>query len=331
MSVDWIRPGAGGIEIEPGDAFVDPSWPRPLAIVTHGHADHARAGHGQVIATPETLAIMRARFGEVNGWPLAYGETAEIGPVRVTLFPAGHILGSAQVLLERGGERVVVTGDFKRRADPTCQPFRVTPCDVLVTEATFGLPVFRHPAVETEIARLLARLEAEPQRSVLVGAYALGKAQRLICHLRSAGHDRPIFLHGATEKLCELYQSFGIDLGLLRPVSGAEREEMRGHIILAPPAALRDRWMRRLPDPVVAMASGWLQVRQRVRQNNIDLPLVISDHADWPELTGTIRDVRPSQVWVTHGSEAGLLRWCELNQVSARALHMIGRSDEGGE
>lgn len=326
--IDWIRPGSGGIEVEAGAAFVDPSWPRPLAIVTHGHADHARAGHGRVIATPQTLAIMEARYGPVRGWAVEYGETVEIGAVRVTLFPAGHILGSAQILLERGGERVVITGDFKRAPDPTCPGFQVVRCDVLITEATFGLPVFRHPPATGEIRKLTARLSEEPTRSILVGAYALGKAQRVICHLREAGYDRPVFLHGSVEKLCRLYEAFGTDLGEIRPVSAADAEEMRGHVIIAPPGAMKESWIRRLPDPVLSMASGWLQIRQRVRQNNIDLPLVISDHADWAELTGTIVQVRPAEVWITHGSEAGLLRWCELNQIRARALHMVGRGDE---
>lgn len=329
LPIDWIKPGAGGIDVADGAAFVDPSLPKALAIVTHGHADHARSGHGMVIATPETLAIMDARYGPTPGRPVAYGETIEIGDVRVTLYPAGHVLGSAQVLLERAGERVIVTGDFKRAPDPTCPPFEVVPCDVLITEATFGLPVFRHPPAAGEVAKVLQRLAESPERSVLIGAYALGKAQRVICHLREAGYDRPVYLHGAMEKLCALYQAHGVDLGELRFATGTEAAEMKGHVVVAPPSALRDRWTRRLPDPVLAMASGWLQVRQRVRQNNIDLPLVISDHADWDELTQTIRDVSPSEVWVTHGSEAGLLRWCELNQIRARALHMVGRSDEG--
>lgn len=329
LPIDWIRPGAGGIEVAGGAAFVDPSLPRPLAIVTHGHADHARSGHGRVIATHETLAIMEARYGPTAGWAVAYGETVEIGDVRVTLYPAGHVLGSAQVLLERGGERVIVTGDFKRAADPTCPSFVPVACDVLITEATFGLPVFRHPPAAGEVAKVMERLAEAPERSVLIGAYALGKAQRVICHLREAGYDRPVYLHGAMEKLCALYEAHGVKLGELRSATGAEAEEMAGHVVVAPPSALRDRWTRRLPDPVLAMASGWLQVRQRVRQNNIDLPLVISDHADWAELTQTIREVAPSEVWVTHGSEAGLLRWCELNQIRARALHMVGRTDEG--
>ena len=163
---------------------------------------------------------------------------------------------------------------------------------------------------------------------MLIGAYALGKAQRLIAELRAAGHHQPIYLHGALQKMCALYADFGIELGPLLPIAGVPAAAMRGHVVLAPPAALGDRWSRRLPDPVPAMASGWMQVRQRARQRGVELPLILSDHADWDELTQTIRDVAPREVWITHGREDALLRWCELNQIRARALDMVGYEEE---
>ncbi len=328
-NLDWIRPEAGGISVAGGEAFVDPSLPKPVAIVTHGHADHARAGHGAVIATPETLAIMEARYGPVNGVALAYGQRMRVGGTWVSLHPAGHVLGSAQVRLERDGAVVVVTGDFKRAPDPTCAPFEPVACDILITEATFGLPVFRHPPLRGEIRKVLSRLSEDGDRSVLIGAYALGKAQRVIRCLRDEGYDAPIFIHGALAKLCALYEAYGVALGELRPATAEGGPGLAGQIVLAPPSALRDRWARRLPDPVLAMASGWLQVRQRVRQQNIDLPLVISDHADWDELTATIEELRPAEVWVTHGAEAALLHWCRMRQIRARALSLIGRTDAG--
>ena len=176
----WLKPEPWGIHIVPADCWIDPARAVSRALVTHGHADHARGGHGETIATPGTLAIMRVRYAtEAGAVPAEYGETVRLGGgVDATFLPAGHVLGSAQILLEHAGERIVVTGDYKRRSDPTCEPFVVTPCDVLVTEATFGLPVFRHPPVEHEVARLLAARAANPSRCVLVGAYALGKAQR---------------------------------------------------------------------------------------------------------------------------------------------------------
>jgi putative mRNA 3-end processing factor len=326
----WIRPEPHGIHVVPADCWIDPSQPVANALVTHGHADHARGGHGRTMATAETLAIMELRYQTREGaLPVAYGETIALpGGVKATFVPAGHVLGSAQIVLEHAGERVVVTGDYKRRPDPTCPPFECVPCDVLVTEATFGLPVFCHPPVEREIGKLLKARADHPDRCVLVGAYALGKAQRLIAELRRAGHDDPIWLHGAMERMCGLYEEFGVTLGDLRPVGDATKDELRGAIVICPPSALNDRWSRRLPDPIAAMASGWMCVRQRARQRMVELSLVISDHADWGELTATIEEVNPAESWITHGREEALLRWCQLHQRRARALALVGYEDE---
>jgi putative mRNA 3-end processing factor len=266
----WIKAQPEGIYVEPADAWIDPSQPKARAWVTHGHADHARGGHTAVLATPETLAIMGTRYGPQNGQPIAYDETIRVGQVDVRFVPAGHVLGSAQIVMEHKGERVVVSGDYKRRPDPTCPPFVPVPCDVFVTEATFGLPVFRHPDTGSEIDRLLHRLHADPSRCVLVGAYALGKAQRIITELRARGHHDPIYFHGAVERLNQLYQELGVDLGELRHAGGASKAEMAGHVVIGPPSALNDRWSRRLPDPVTAMASGWMRIRQRARQRNVE-------------------------------------------------------------
>ena len=326
----WLKPEPHGLFVTPAGAWIDPARPVETALVTHGHADHARGGHGTVYATAPTLAMMDLRYGPSGAAvPVGYGETVTLGGgVRATYVPAGHVLGSAQILLEHAGERVVVAGDYKRRPDPTCAPFEPVPCDIFVTEATFALPVFRHPPIEEEITRLLAAREANPARCVLVGAYALGKAQRLIAEVRRAGYDEPIYLHGAMERMCRLYEEFGVDLGALTLVAGMPKTALAGQIVLCPPSALNDRWSRRLPDPVTAMASGWMRVRQRARQRNVELPLVISDHADWDELTSTIAQVNPAESWITHGREEALLRWCELTQRRARALALVGYEDE---
>ncbi len=333
---DWLEPHPHGILVKPIDAWIDPSIPSAKGLVTHGHADHARGGHAAVWATPETLAIMDARYGPQTGHPVAYGETIRMGGgadgtgdgVDIGFVPAGHVLGSAQIILDYRGERVVVSGDYKRRSDPTCVPFQPVKCDVFVTEATFGLPVFRHPDTGDEIDKLITALHANPERCVLVGAYALGKAQRVICELRKRGHEAPIYIHGALQRLCDLYAEHGVRLGELRPVADAKKAEMAGHVVMCPPGALNDRWSRRLPDPITAMASGWMRVRGRARQKNVELPLILSDHADWDELTETLAEIAPREVWVTHGRDDALIHWCMTRQIKARALALVGFEDE---
>jgi putative mRNA 3-end processing factor len=200
---------------------------------------------------------------------------------------------------------------------------------VFITEATFGLPVFRHSAPEREIAKLLRSVSVFPERAHLVGAYSLGKAQRVIALIRQAGYDKPIYLHGALDKITKYYAE-RMDLGELRLVSGTKKAELGGAIAIAPPSSLTDLWSRRFPDPVTAFASGWMRVRARARQGGIELPLVISDHADWDGLCATIAATGASEVWVTHGAEEALVHWCETRQLRAKPLHMVGYGDEEG-
>jgi putative mRNA 3-end processing factor len=329
---DILLPAAAGLCCKPGGFHIDPVRPVERAVITHGHADHARAGHGTVLATRETLAIMAERYGADfcgRAQAVAYGETVSRDGAEVTLVPAGHVLGSAQVVVRHRGLTVVASGDYKRRRDPTCPPFEPVPCDVFITEATFGLPVFRHPDDRGEIAKLLRSTEQFPDRAHLVGAYALGKAQRIIRLLREAGHERTIYTHGAMDRLNALYERFGIELGPLAPATTADRRKgFGGEIVIGPPSAFADRWARRFADPVTAFASGWMSVRARARQRGVELPLIISDHCDWDELTGTIAELKPGEVWVTHGREEALLRWAELNGFRARALELVGYEDE---
>ncbi|ODA67167.1 hypothetical protein A7A08_01913 [Methyloligella halotolerans] len=327
----WLAVDRKGLYCRPGGFHIDPHGPAEKAIVTHAHADHARPGLGAALATEETLAIMKARLGE--GAPrspqiLAYGEVLKIGDVNVWLAPAGHVLGSAQVVIEWEGVRAVVSGDYKRQADPTCAPFELVPCDLFVTEATFALPVFRHGDPADEIGKLLRSVEQFPERTHAVGAYGLGKTQRVIKLLREAGYDRPIWLHGALQETCATYERFGIDLGDLRPATGEKRETMRGEIVLAPPSAITDRWSRRLPDPVTAFASGWMRVRARARQRGVELPIVLSDHADWDELVQTIDETGADEIWVTHGQEDALLHHIHMRGKRGRALRLIGFEEE---
>src|SRR5258706_2087700 len=328
---DLLCPKPEGLYCAPGDFCSDPVRPVARAVIPHGHADHARAGHGAVLATPETLDISAERYGwefAGAGQAAAYGEAVPRDEVEVPWAPAGHVLGSAQVVVRWKGLTMVVSGDYKRRRDPTCPAFEPVPCDVFITEATFGLPVFRHPDDREEIARLLRSVAQFPERCHLVGAYALGKARRIIRLLREAGWSKPIYIHGALERLNGLYQDFGVDLGPLLPATTQKKADFAGQIIIAPPSTLGDRWTRRFPDPVSAFASGWMRVRARARQRAVEMPLIISDHADWDELTGTLGELRPGEVWITHGREEPLSRWCHLNAIPARALALVGYEDE---
>ena len=327
----WIKATPAGLYCEPGDFHIDPLVPVPRALITHGHGDHARPGNERVLATPGTIAIMRLRYAELAGGslqPLDYGETITSGDVTVRLVPAGHVLGSAQVVLDYHGTRAVVSGDYKRRPDPTCEPFEPCHCDLFITEATFGLPVFRHPPDRIEIDKLLHSLSLFRERCHVVGVYALGKCQRVLALLRRAGYDEPVYLHGALIGLTELYENLGVSLGPVLPWTDAPREALKGRIVLAPPAATTDRWSRRLPDPLVAIASGWMRVRQRAKARGVELPLVISDHADWDELTATIDEVAAEEVWVTHGREEALVYYTTRKGYRARSLALTGFEED---
>ena len=320
-----------GVYCKIGGFHIDPTQPVEKAVITHGHADHARAGHGAVLATRETVDLMRLRHGESfagSAQPARYGDPVALGGTRVTLHPAGHVLGSAQVAIEANGLRVVASGDYKDQPDPTCAPFELVPCDLFITEATFGLPVFRHGHPEAEIAKLLRSLAIFPERAHLVGAYTLGKAQRVTALLRNAGYDKPIYLHGAMEKITRYYESRGVALGRTELVRDAKKAELAGAITLCPPSALKEVWSRRFPEPVTCLASGWMRVRARARQHLVELPLVISDHADWHGLTATIAATGASEVWVTHGQEDALVHWSLMQGLQARPLDIVGYGDE---
>lgn len=327
----WLYPSEAGLFCEPGGFYIDPHRSVDRAIITHGHSDHARSGHGAVLATHETIEIMKVRYGEncAGGFqPLRLGETITIDGVGVRLAPAGHILGSAQVVLEWAGKRAVISGDYKRAFDPTCTPFELVPCDVFVTEATFALPVFRHEKAAHEVEKLLGSMAAEPDRTHLIGAYNLGKCQRMIRVIRDAGYSEPIYLHGAVIALTELYKRLGVDLGDVRPATTEDAKSLSGGIVMCPPSALGDRWSRRFGDPVNAFASGWMRVRGRARQHGVELPLVVSDHVDWPELIATVMDVGAEEIWVTHGREDALVHYLATRGIKARALALVGREEE---
>lgn len=328
---DLLIPTPEGLFCPPAGVHVDPLRPVARALVTHGHSDHARPGHGAVMATRETLEIMALRYGDdfaqaTQRAPL--GATARVGEVDVSFHPAGHVRGSAQIRFAWRGFVAVVSGDYKRAADPTCAPFEPVPCDLFVSEATFGLPVFRHPPVREEMEKLMASARLFPERAHLVGAYPLGKAQRVMAELRAAGWAKPIHIHGAMRRLTDWYVADGCDLGEIVPVAGLEGGALGGGVVICPPNAIQDRWARRFADPVACFASGWMRVRARARQRGVELPLVVSDHADWDELRATIVETGCAHLWITHGEEDALAHWAGARGLDARPLRLVGYGDE---
>lgn len=318
------------LNIIPLNIFIDPQFPVDKAIITHAHADHAKPGHKKVLGTRETLDIMKLRYGKNCASEfqiINYNETINYNGIKITFFPAGHILGSAQILIENKNERVVVTGDFKTTKDSTAEDFELVNCSTLVTEATFGLPIFKHPDPKFEVRKLLESVIKHDNHDHLIGVYALGKSQRLIKLLRDEGYDSKILVHRALYKICEYYQENNINLGDIEVVSNENENLKEGRIILAPPSALKDKWSRRFKKKILSQASGWMCVKQRVKQSLIEIPLVISDHADWNELTNTVLNSNAERVWVTHGREDALVYWSRKKGLYAKPLSLKGREE----
>ena len=330
-----LYPTPSGLYCEPGRFYIDPHLAVDKALITHAHSDHARSGHGAVLASQETCDVMKIRLGADSAGRYevaAIGKTMDVNGVLVRFVPAGHVLGSCQIVVEYQGIRICVSGDYKRRHDPTCAPFESVKADVFVTEATFGLPVFIHPNANGEVTKLLDSLQSNPQNDHFVGAYSLGKAQRIIRILRDLGHDDEILMHGSMETLCSYYQSRGIELGQLsKLIDAGARRKGRGAIIIGPPSAIGTTWVNRMADPVFAYASGWMRIRQRAKRAGVELPLIVSDHCDWPELQQSILDSGAGEIWVTHGNEDGLVRWCAMQGIAAKPLRLVGYLDEGDQ
>ena len=326
---------AAGLYCPAGGFHIDPVRAVECALITHAHSDHARAGHGAVLASADTLALMAIRYGEnfcrtrqIANW----GECTRLGDVSVGFHPAGHVLGSAQIAIDStqagASGRIVFSGDYKRQRDPTCMPFEPVRCDIFITEATFALPVFNHPEPMGEIRKLLRSLATFPERTHVVGVYSLGKGQRVAAMLREAGYERPLFLHGALEKITSHYETRGIDFGDWRKIAASDRKDLAGEIVLCPPGAVATPWAQAFSAPLNVSASGWMRVRARARQRNVELPLVISDHAGWQEICDTIVETRCKEVWITHGEADALMRWAKLRQMRAAPLHLKGYGEE---
>lgn len=326
---DLIELRPEGLYCPAGDFHIDPWKPVPRAVITHGHGDHARIGMGAYHCTRAGLPILEWRLGAQDYRAHEYGDPFALGAAKVSLHPAGHVLGSAQVRVEVDGEVWVASGDYKRQPDPTCAPFEVVRCDTFITEATFGLPVYRWPEtaeVAREIAEWRDACAAEGVAAVLF-CYALGKAQRVLAEL-AAHADAPVLLHGAIAAGVEVYRRAGIALpGTVTVPELAKGADFAGRLVLAPPSAAGSAWMRRFRRAQTGFASGWMRIRGNRRRRNYDRGFVVSDHADWPDLMRTVRETGASRVIATHGNTDAIVRALREDGIDAGAF----RTGYGGE
>ena len=309
MNKGLLYPDAGGLYCPAGDFWIDPLKPVPRAIITHAHADHARSGNAEVFAATPGIPVLDHRVGGVDTISACdYGQPFELGQARVTLYPAGHILGSATVRIETDDGTWGVSGDFKRSPDPTCAPFEPFSCDTWVTECTFGLPVYRWQDTTEVIDEIIDWWQGcrEQQRPAVLFCYALGKAQRVLAELHGRA-EGPVWLHGAMQPLTDCYRSQGLDLIETRPVSEAEKGyKFTGDLIMAPPSAAGSPWMRRFPKHGSGFVSGWMRIRGNRRRRGYDRGFVLSDHADWPALINTAHDMGAKRVITIHGNGEAL-------------------------
>ncbi|MBJ6980069.1 MULTISPECIES: ligase-associated DNA damage response exonuclease [unclassified Luteimonas] len=299
-----------GLYCPAGDFHIDPWRPVPRAVITHGHGDHARVGMGSYHVVAEGLPILRWRLGEQDYQVHDAGNRFRLGGATLSFHPAGHVLGSSQVRIEAGGEVWVASGDYKRDHDPTCAPFEVVPCDVFITESTFGLPIYRWPptsAVAREIVDWRDECATNGEVAILY-CYALGKAQRVLAEL-AAHTDRPAYVHGAIDAGVQVYRELGIPMLETRRVADEARgADFAGELVLAPPSAAGSPWIRRFRRAQQGFASGWMRIRGNRRRRNYDRGFVVSDHADWPALLRTAHETGARRVIATHGDTDALVR-----------------------
>ena len=309
-----------GLFCPDGGFHLDPLLPVERAVLTHAHGDHARAGSGAYLCTPETAALLRRRLGDASIETLRQGERRVVGSVTVSLHPAGHMLGSAQVRIEGRAGVWVVSGDYKREPDPSCAPFEPLRCDAFVTEASYALPLFRWDEPAALAREIVAWWQGNPATSVLF-CYALGKAQRLLAEIARIS-DRPVWVHGMVEPFTQVYREHGVRLSETRHV-GDERG-LKGELVLAPITARGTPWMKRFRSFEQAFASGILRIRGTRRRRGFDRGFVVSDHADWPGLLRTIRETGAQHVYAMHGHRDALVRY--LREVEGIDADPIGRA-----
>jgi putative mRNA 3-end processing factor len=309
-----------GLYCVPGGFYIDPWRPVDRAVITHAHGDHARYGHGHYLSAAPGVNVLKSRLGDIHVQGLEYGETITHNGVAISLHPAGHVLGSAQIRMECGGEVWVASGDYKVEPDKTCAPFEPVRCDTFITESTFGLPIYRWDPEQQVIDEINTwwRRNAEAGRCSVVFAYAFGKAQRILSRLDpSIG---PIVCHGAVEPLNRVYRAGGVELPETVMVSEIDKAALRRAIVIAPPSASGSPWMKRFGDYSDSFASGWMLLRGARRRRGVDRGFVLSDHADWPGLMSAIKATEAQQIIVTHGSIPTMVRWLCQNGLDAKGF-----------
>ncbi len=341
MAGDLLTLTPAGLYCPAGDFHIDPSRPVARALITHGHSDHARAGHGAYLATPQALPVIRHRLGALTAQALPYGEILRIGQVAVSFHPAGHVPGSAQIRVECGGQVWVVSGDYKTEADGLAEPFEPVACHTFITECTFGLPVFRWQPQQQVIAGIAAWwADAAAQgKCALVAAYSFGKAQRLIAALPPLG---PILTHGAVEDVNHVLRGQGYDLpATIRVTEGLTARSHPGALVIAPPAALAGPWAERFAPAESAMASGWMALRKLRRRRGAGAGggggagrgFVLSDHADWDGLNTAVRATGATRILATHGYAAPFACWLRDQGYDAaplESLRLSGSTEDRG-
>ncbi len=319
-----------GLYCPAGDFYIDPWKPVERAVITHAHADHARPGSNHYHAARSGVGLLKQRLGKkasVDGH--SFSERVQLGDAVTSFHPAGHVLGSAQIRVEVGGEVWVISGDYKCDDDPSCEAFAPVPCDVFITEATFALPIYRWDPIEQVMDQLMRwwTANAAAGRASVVFCYALGKAQRLLAEL-GRRTDRPIHVHGAVEALLPAYREAGIQLAETRPLLEKMGEKnLAGDLVIAPPSALGSPWMQRLGDCSTAFASGWMRLRGH-RRRGFDQGFVMSDHADWPGILRTIEATGAKKVFTTHGYSDTLARFLKEKGLDAEPLKTLLEGEE---
>lgn len=334
---DLVQVTPAGLFCPAGDFYIDPWRAVETVVITHAHSDHARSGSEHYYCAESGLSLLHKRLGKDWDYrPQPYGERFQLRDAMVSLHPAGHILGSSQVRIEVDGQVWVVSGDYKRDPDPTCAPFEVVPCDTFITEATFGLPIYKWVHTQETALAIYHWWQACRAKgyTALLFCYALGKAQRILAELAKLTNE-PVYLHGAVDGLTTLYRDAGVPMVPTIPVSETGKTDaLAGELVLAPPSAFRSVWMKRFKNLESGFASGWMRVRAGRRHRGYDRGFVLSDHADWPQLVQTIRQTGASRILVTHGRTDVLVRYLNDQGIYTQALkdayHEADDDDEVG-